>query len=196
MQTGAAIVPVFAFGQTPHYTFWRPLIDRPNPGLVPPGVMARCARGLGGGLAWGCEGFAKAQRSPITCSAPPAGCSIVRRIGFVPMLVWGRFGTALPHQVRWAQPADAQAAALSSSLQRSWQPALSSKLLRPPACRSCLAQVPMHVVCGAPLRVPHVQDPSPALVQQHLQRYIAALQALFEKHKAARGHARATLTIL
>lgn len=54
----------------------------------------------------------------------------------------------------------------------------------------------MHVVCGAPIQVPHVADPSPALVQQHLQRYIAALRALFEKHKAAGGHAHATLTVL
>lgn len=41
MQTGAAIVPVFAFGQTAHYTFWRPFIDWPNPGIIPQSVMAR-----------------------------------------------------------------------------------------------------------------------------------------------------------
>ena len=54
----------------------------------------------------------------------------------------------------------------------------------------------MHVVCGAPIQVPRVADPSPQLVQRYLQQYIAALQALFDKHKAAAGHARATLSIL
>lgn len=43
MQAGAPIVPVFAFGQTPHYSYWRPFIDWPKR-LIPAGSMGRQAR--------------------------------------------------------------------------------------------------------------------------------------------------------
>ncbi|EFN51306.1 hypothetical protein CHLNCDRAFT_10860, partial [Chlorella variabilis] len=99
MRAGAPVVPVFAFGQTPHYSF-------------------------------------------------------VRRIGYVPMFVWGYLGSAVPYQV------------------------------------------PMHLVVGKPIHVPHRADPSPEEVWQHLEQYIAALAGIFERHKAAAGHPDATLTII
>ena len=123
MQAGAAIVPVFALGQTPHYSFWRPFIDSPR-GLVPSGAMARRGRGAwrarageGEALGSGTRGGARCAAAlvaataeqgvlvpslptPPDCPADPTGRSFVRRIGFVPMLVWGAHGTALPHRVR------------------------------------------------------------------------------------------------
>lgn len=57
-------------------------------------------------------------------------------------------------------------------------------------------QVPMHIVVGSPIEVPHLLDPSPAEVEAHLQQYIAALQSMFERRKAAAGHPRARLTVM
>ncbi len=54
----------------------------------------------------------------------------------------------------------------------------------------------MHLVVGKPIQVPHRADPSPEEVRQYLDQYIAALQGIFERHKAAAGHASATLTII
>ncbi|KAI7845398.1 hypothetical protein COHA_001103 [Chlorella ohadii] len=118
IQAGAPIVPVFAFGQTPHFRFWRPFID------------------------WPAFLFSRTAMS-----------SVVRRIGYVPMLVWGWLGTALPHAV------------------------------------------PMHVVIGRPIAVPQEADPSPETVQRYLKQYIAAIEGLFERYKAAAGHPAATLTV-
>ena len=53
----------------------------------------------------------------------------------------------------------------------------------------------MHVVVGKPIEVPQRDAPGPEAVQQYLQRYIAAIQEIFEQHKAAAGHPRATLTV-
>ncbi|PSC73157.1 Diacylglycerol O-acyltransferase 2 isoform A [Micractinium conductrix] len=119
MQAGAPIVPAFAFGQTAHYSWWRPFIDWPKQ-LVPRGAMG----------------------------------SFVRRIGYVPMLAWGILGSALPRQV------------------------------------------PMTIAVGRPIPVPHTANPSKAEVQATLDAYIAALQGIFERHKAAAGHAHDTLTVL
>lgn len=57
------------------------------------------------------------------------------------------------------------------------------------------AQVPMHVVIGRPIQVPTEADPSQETVQRYLQQYIAAIEGLFERYKAAAGHADATLTV-
>ncbi|KAL4422738.1 hypothetical protein ABPG75_008935 [Micractinium tetrahymenae] len=46
IEAGAPIVPVFAFGQTPHYKFWRPFIDWPRR-LIPPGAMGSFVRRIG-----------------------------------------------------------------------------------------------------------------------------------------------------
>ena len=61
----------------------------------------------------------------------------------------------------------------------------------PPAA----AQVPMHVVIGRPIAVPQEADPSPETVQRYLKQYIAAIEGLFERYKAAAGHPAATLTV-
>jgi len=53
----------------------------------------------------------------------------------------------------------------------------------------------MHVVIGRPIAVPREADPSPETVQRYLQQYIAAIEGLFERYKAAAGHPAATLTV-
>lgn len=53
----------------------------------------------------------------------------------------------------------------------------------------------MHVVIGQPIEVPYEANPSPETVQRYLQRYIAAIEGLFERYKEAAGHPDATLTV-
>lgn len=53
----------------------------------------------------------------------------------------------------------------------------------------------MHVVIGRPITVPKEANPSPETVQRYLQQYIAAIEGLFERYKAAAGHPAATLTV-
>ena len=53
----------------------------------------------------------------------------------------------------------------------------------------------MHVVIGQPIEVPREANPSPETVQRYLQCYIAAIEGLFEQHKAVAGHPTATLTV-
>lgn len=54
----------------------------------------------------------------------------------------------------------------------------------------------MTIAVGRPIPVPHTANPSKAEVQATLDAYIAALQGIFERHKAAAGHAHDTLTVL
>jgi hypothetical protein len=49
-------------------------------------------------------------------------------------------------------------------------------------------RIPLIFAVGKPLRVPRVQDPSPELVQEYLEKYIQALDQLFEERKAAAGY--------
>jgi hypothetical protein len=57
-------------------------------------------------------------------------------------------------------------------------------------------RVPITMVFGAPLSVPHVQAPSHELIETHHTLYVAALLKLFDEHKAACGCPEATLEIL
>ena len=45
--------------------------------------------------------------------------------------------------------------------------------------------VPIHVVVGNPIKLPHVANPSTAQVDDALEEYIAELERIFELHK---GH--------
>lgn len=110
MQSGAPLVPCFAFGQGSTYNWWRP------------------------------EG-AWVQR-------------MSRRIGMVPMALVGRGGSWLP-------------------------------------CRSR-----MTVVFGRPIEVPQHDAPPDELLQEYLDRFIADMRELFDKHKAAAGYPDWQLTIM
>jgi hypothetical protein len=52
------------------------------------------------------------------------------------------------------------------------------------------------LVLGAPLEAPRLADPSDEQVQEHLGRFISAMQALFEAHKAAAGYPDCQLVVL
>ena len=54
----------------------------------------------------------------------------------------------------------------------------------------------MHMVIGKPLPVPKLAAPTPEEVQEHLQRFIAAMVDLFEKHKAAAGYPNLQLHVM
>lgn len=117
LQHGSALVPMFAFGQSQQFAFWRLGIDWPY-------LMPR---------AW-------AER-------------LSRAIGFLPLLVAGAWGSLMP------------------------------------------ARAPMRVVVGRPIPVPKVASPSEELVEHYLQRYIAEMEGLFERHKASAGHPNEKLTV-
>jgi hypothetical protein len=72
----------------------------------------------------------------------------------VPLLMFGRWGTPIPHRS------------------------------------------PLTIVLGAPLGLPRHDDPPPELVQKHLDAYIAAMEGIFERHKAAAGFKDWRLRIL
>jgi hypothetical protein len=92
---------------------------------------------------------------------------LARSMGAVPMAIWGRWGTPAPHRR------------------------------------------PMVVVVGRPLPLPRPEEwggggggggggaePPAALVQQHLDGYIAALKELVETHKVAAGFPETTLRVM
>ncbi|GAB4815443.1 hypothetical protein N2152v2_002489 [Parachlorella kessleri] len=120
LELGVPLVPAFSFGQTPHYTYARPLIDWPS--------------------------------KVLPTSAHPMS-RLARRIGYLPMLAWGWMGTALP---------------------------------RP---------VPMYIVVGKPIEVPRVYSPSLEQVHNYLDKFISALQHLFETHKAQADYPQERLVV-
>lgn len=79
--------------------------------------------------------------------------SLVRRMGYVPMIFFGHLGTAMPKRV------------------------------------------PIHIVIGRPIEVPQQDEPDPATVQEYLNKFIDAMQAMFEKRKADAGYPNLTLEI-
>lgn len=56
-------------------------------------------------------------------------------------------------------------------------------------------QVPMTIVVGRPIRLPKVEEPTNEQVEEALEQFIAAVEGLFDKHKAAAGHAETKLTV-
>ena len=52
------------------------------------------------------------------------------------------------------------------------------------------------MVIGKPIEVPKLETPTKEEVQRYLDAYIAALQALFERHKAAAGCPELTLIVV
>lgn len=68
LEQGVPVVPVFAFGQTPHYTYHRPFIDWPhNVVPTPAHPVSRVARRIGWlpMIAWGWMGTAMPRRVPM-----------------------------------------------------------------------------------------------------------------------------------
>lgn len=82
-----------------------------------------------------------------------------------------------------------------ASSQHQLPPALNCLLACLPPLPLHPLKVPMTVVVGAPIVVPQVADPTPDEVQRFLQQYIAAIEGLFERHKAAAGHPNSTLMV-
>mmetsp|Transcript_1876 Transcript_1876/g.5480 ORF Transcript_1876/g.5480 Transcript_1876/m.5480 type:complete len:388 (+) Transcript_1876:286-1449(+) len=72
--------------------------------------------------------------------------ALARWIGFLPLVIYGVWGTPMPRRV------------------------------------------PVTLVMGAPIVVPHITDPSREQVQEQLQRFITAMEALVAKHKASAGY--------
>lgn len=75
-----------------------------------------------------------------------AVAALARCIGFLPLVMYGAWGTPMP---------------------------------RP---------VPLTVVMGAPLVVPHIKQPSPEQVQEQLQLFIQSMESMVARHKAAAGY--------
>jgi 2-acylglycerol O-acyltransferase 2 len=64
----APLVPVFAFGQSFMFRYWRPFLDSPGKGLIPRSVIERIARMIGFApmIAWGVYGTPMPRRVPLT----------------------------------------------------------------------------------------------------------------------------------
>jgi 2-acylglycerol O-acyltransferase 2 len=56
-------------------------------------------------------------------------------------------------------------------------------------------RVGVYIAVGRPLAVPRVAEPTDALVEEHLGRFIAELEALFERHKREAGYQAESLAI-
>lgn len=151
IQHGAALVPIFAFGQAASFTWYRP-----GPPYVPRKLVEWVSR-KAGALLFSMHG--RSQR-PHCCSAllmmsssslpvPVQLCA-----GAVPLIMHGRWMTPIPHSS------------------------------------------PITIVVGRPIEVPRMDNPPDEVVQQHLEKFILAMQELFEKHKAACGCEDMTLTVM
>ena len=64
------------------------------------------------------------------------------------------------------------------------------------SARAAALQGRMHMVIGRAIEVPQRDAPSKEEVQRYLGAFIEALQALFERHKAAAGYPDLTLQVL
>lgn len=79
--------------------------------------------------------------------------SFVRKMGYVPMLIFGHLGTAMPKRV------------------------------------------PIDIVIGRPIKVPKQDHPDNATVQEYLDKFIDAMQNMFESRKAEFGYPNLRLEI-
>ena len=52
------------------------------------------------------------------------------------------------------------------------------------------------VVIGTPIETPRIEDPTREEVQKFLDMFIAQLQDIYERHKAAAGYPTSTLTVM
>ena len=57
-------------------------------------------------------------------------------------------------------------------------------------------RVPDHVVVGAPIAVTQNKEPTPSEVADMLTTFIAAMERLFEEHKAKAGYPHSKLVVL
>ena len=55
-------------------------------------------------------------------------------------------------------------------------------------------QVPVKVVLGRPIPVPHISDPDRETVDKYLNIFIEAISSLVEEHKADAGASRGILS--
>jgi hypothetical protein len=64
----APLVPVFAFGQSDLFSYWRPFVDPPGKGLIPLKFIEKVARRIGFApmVAWGVYGTPMPRRMPLT----------------------------------------------------------------------------------------------------------------------------------
>lgn len=57
-------------------------------------------------------------------------------------------------------------------------------------------RVPMTVVVGRPMAMPHSEHPDEEVVQEYLDKFIAELEGMFERHKVEAGHKDLQLRVL
>ena len=55
---------------------------------------------------------------------------------------------------------------------------------------------PFTVVLGRPIKVPHLKDPSPEVVQEYLTKFTEEMRGLFERNKGTCGCGSQTLRVL
>lgn len=55
--------------------------------------------------------------------------------------------------------------------------------------------VPLNTVYAAPVELPHLPDPTPRDVEEHHRRYVDAVAALFDRHKARFGYGDRVLEV-
>lgn len=61
----------------------------------------------------------------------------------------------------------------------------------------CLTvQVPMHLVIGKPIEVPHIADPRREEVQKYLDQFIHSIVDMYHRHRDAAGYGNVSLEVV